>query len=62
MSGDSIHTTVIKVVVQENGIIRDPNTGEFLGRLADGVPYHWICQAKELQDGLEQDKDTESTD
>lgn len=44
--GDSIASTVIKVIVQENGIIRLADSGFLIGRLVDEVDYETMLAAK----------------
>lgn len=46
MSGDVCRMKNIKVGVQENGIIRDPN-GWAMGRLGDDYPFEDIVEEEE---------------
>jgi hypothetical protein len=46
MSGDTCATTTIEVEIQENGIIRDAESGYLIGRLVGGISFEdVICKA-----------------
>ena len=53
MSSEFVGTKTLLVDVQENGIIRENNTGMIIGRLVDGAPYETLSSGVEVELVLE---------